>query len=168
MPEITTTNIIEKDLESSYPAEAMSEFLNNEKAFQFAEDRGLEIYVPNNYTLTLDLDGGSQYEEYKRRIATFRRFFDVCAIEETVSKSGNTHVIISLMDAMTTPERIAAQAILASDWKREMFSLVRRTNAIGPDPILLFEKPDSGAEFVPGLEKKVVKKETTFVEEQAA
>ena len=54
------------------------------------------------------------------------------------SKSGNYHILVDLPAKTSTTERLALQAMLGSDWKREMLNL-RRYQDGETNPMVLFK-----------------------------
>lgn len=89
--------------------------------------------------LQLDLDTLEQEEQYNRMRPHVEEIYPITDIIETPSKSGNKHVRIFTAYPLSVEERIALQAILGSDPKKELSSLRRWLNE-DPLPILLFEK----------------------------
>jgi hypothetical protein len=90
--------------------------------------------------LQIDLDTPEQEEQYRRMLPHVEDVYDVTDVIESESKSGNKHVRIYTAYPLSVEERIALQAILGSDPKKELCSL-RRWLSGDPIPILLFEKP---------------------------
>jgi hypothetical protein len=81
------------------------------------------------------------------RTATYRRL---------KSRNGNTHVVINLSWDMPQAERIAWQAAMGSDFKREALSLAYA--AMGQhSPVLLYSRKEEVALYVPILPKLAVR-----------
>ena len=71
------------------------------------------------------------------------------------SRSGRSHVIIDLSWNMPQAERIAWQATMGSDFKREALSLARA--AMGQmSPVLLYSRKEEVALYVPILPRPVL------------
>ncbi len=103
-----------------------------------------QVVLPDDYTLMLD------YDDQPEGVAPFlsEEFFQTLSILEqipgqsatykaSVSKGGNTHVLVHLNLPLSITERIAWQAAFGSDPKREALHLL--SVALGDkNPILLF------------------------------
>jgi hypothetical protein len=121
--------------------------LSNDLAFETAAALGLDVVVPDSNTLVLDIDATSLPAYFFELETMLGNFFKIKKREVTISKSGNYHVYLTMEKSFTVLERIALQAILGSDPKKELLSLVREKN---PDcrlghPILMFEVPRPAA-----------------------
>lgn len=113
--------------------------LGNKDAVERAKELVLETDFPAVNELQLDLDGEEAIQEYEKRRHLFGKVMGVFAELKTPSKSGNVHVRLFTQYRLSTAERIAYQAILGSDWKRELFSMRRYVDK-DEHPTLLFEK----------------------------
>jgi hypothetical protein len=71
----------------------------------------------------------------------FRSYLGPLTYRATKSKSGNTHVYVTLPEPLPVFERIALQAILGSDAKREMLNFIRAKRGDSGEPILMYEVP---------------------------
>ena len=104
---------------------ATSEYcIDSSIAFELAEEEGLEVVLPDDYTLQLDIDSDIQYAEYEERFPFFERFFSIKSIEIKPSKNGlpHQHITIKLENPVTNRERIFLQLMLGSHYKREIYS----------------------------------------------
>lgn len=122
--------------------------------FKCAEALGLECltFMPDSPILTIDLDTPEAVREFEDRL---RLFFGVCDQElgyrgitqelRTVSNSGNTHVYLLFDRPLTTELRVAFQAALGSDHKRELFESMRRAFRLRDEGPVLFETPAEAA-----------------------
>lgn len=103
-----------------------------------ATQRGLAVVYARENVLQLDLDT----EDAKRQYAKLRPLVETFWIIENEtswpSKSGNLHVELTLSRPLPAPMRIALQAILGSDPKRETFCLAKYAKD-DPNPIMLFK-----------------------------
>lgn len=125
---------------------------NLETAEAYAVEHNLTVHYPGPNELTLDLDTPTQVKQFEDIYPFFCKLFRVKSMRKTRSKNGGTHVYINMEttllksdpDRYTQPlysaNKIAMQAALGSDPKRELLSMVRSlTN--DKCPSLLFEIP---------------------------
>lgn len=109
------------------------------------EKAGLEVVVPAPNQVQIDIDGVEQYEKYVDLIKILSSgdfWVNIDNIKEIPSRSngpGKYHITITFDRPISDWERIAWQASLGSDCKRELFSCVRLRNN-EPIPICFFEK----------------------------
>lgn len=115
-----------------------------------SEDKSLKPHIQ------IDLDSDEAWEDFQDRwgrmiqeskgvLHPFLTNNESCWLV-TRSKSGNRHVYILLAANYTALERIACQALLASDMKREFFGMIRAFQDRTKRPAsVLFETP---VEFV--------------------
>lgn len=91
--------------------------------------------------LQIDLDTDLAYETFKQQLKFLRRTrqLEIISVRKFTSRSGNRHVSITLTQNLPIMERIALQAALGSDVRREMCNWGRaRNNA--PYPIILIHR----------------------------
>lgn len=130
------------------------------------KDLGLEdtyfVDVATDRTIQLDID--IPYTDplparFYDGLAIFaRRLDDVCALDSPAgktasyrklqSRNGRTHVSITLNWDMPQAERIAWQAVLGSDFKREALSLAYAAQG-QQSPVLLYSRIAEEAIYVP-------------------
>lgn len=126
--------------------------LSNDTAFERAAEAGLDVVVPDEYTLTVDYDAPVIDTAFFETLEILQKFYPV-EIEKTLrSKSGNYHIYLRSTEPLTDLEKVALQAILGSDPKRELFSFVRVKEGGLGYPSILFEKKVTDApaqEYVP-------------------
>lgn len=91
---------------------------------------GLVVKVADDLHLYLDLDTTTSIEQFLRMIPVFEEHFKVIRWDATYSKSRNVHVIVSLGRSLSEDKRIALQAVLGSDPKKEMASVRRSLEGI--------------------------------------
>ena len=111
-----------------------------------AEAQGFVAVRPGLNQLQLDIDDDAAYQTYVRNSGILRKYWLVKDVQERPSKSGQSghrHITITLGRNVSDVERIALQAVLGSDLKREQFSLVRILEK-DPLPTLFFEKDNGG------------------------
>jgi hypothetical protein len=112
-----------------------------EESVRHARRLNLIADVAEENELQIDLDTPEQEEQYRRMRPHVEDIYDIEDVIETPSKSGKTHVRIFTAYPLSVEERVALQAILGSDPKKELCSL-QRWLAGDEIPILLFEKPE--------------------------
>lgn len=108
---------------------------------QKAEERGLEIKYPKPNELFVDIDNARDFARFKVLVEMFSRMETVTRWVETPSASGgqHRHVVVTLGRNVTEFERIAFQAMLGSDLKRELLSYERQKTGSHPHPSVFFE-----------------------------
>jgi hypothetical protein len=115
---------------------------NTAEAKEKALAAGIEVIVSDDYQLQLDLDTPADLQRWVKLEPWVRKQLSVHCIERWLSKSGNTHVLIRLSYPMPPVERVAWQAGLGSDRKRELLSL--RDIKVGNEfPCMLFRPKDA-------------------------
>ncbi|HET9285660.1 MAG TPA: hypothetical protein VFR24_27220 [Candidatus Angelobacter sp.] len=96
-----------------------------------------DIIRSDPITLLLDLDTEAALAQYERVLPIVKAEFSINYIEKWKSKSGNTHIAITLSDPFPFEERLALQAALGSDGVREALSLKCLLNKC-TEPSILF------------------------------
>lgn len=122
------------------------------KSSQHALDRAfqerLRIRVPEGDELLVDIDSEEAFESFQERYQMLSDLGIVNGYSKNPSKSGEPgryHIVVKVnvykpRDGFVTPlERIALQAILGSDYKREANSY-RRILDGDPIPTLFYER----------------------------
>jgi len=123
----------------------MSEDNEIDHSSQFSLDKarkeGLRVVVPTAFELQIDIDSEEALFEFERRYDFARQLGLVSSYSMRPSKSGGEryHVTARVPLKITPLERITLQAILGSDWRREILSL-ERLNKGDAIPTLFFEK----------------------------
>ena len=109
------------------PEDVLEYGLDSSVVIDFAEQEDLQIIFPDEYTLQLDIDSGTQYDAYLSRLEFFKKFFSIKSTEIKPSKEGlpHQHITIKLEHPVTDIERIFLQLVLGSDLKREVYSFLR-------------------------------------------
>lgn len=95
---------------------------------QMADDNNCELVYPEHNQIQIDIDSEEAWQTHKELLELYESRFDYirkCVV--TPSKSGlpHRHVTITLNNTVDAVERIALQAALGSDRKRELISLSR-------------------------------------------
>lgn len=113
-----------------------------------AREMGLLVIYPIYDELLLDLDRPSDVALYYERIADLSEHYPFRSDLKTTSKNGRTHMYVSLdmpkERKLTDYERVALQAVLGSDHKREIYNLARIQRG-DTHPTVLFETAKEAA-----------------------
>lgn len=122
------------------PAE-LEEYFGRTKreSFKRATDAGLEIVKPGATDIQIDLDTPIVPDTFMHRVMMAEDLGLVKKFSEkaTPSKGGNWHVTLQATRPLTPLDRLMLQALLGSDWKREMLSYQRYLNG-DMEPSVLF------------------------------
>ncbi len=114
-------------------------------SLDFARKEGLRIVLPTANELLIDIDSDADYSRFTQAYARLcdLDLFEPTGFVTTPSRNGGEgrHISIHLRKRVTPLERIALQAILGSDWKRELYSLARLQDG-DAIPTLFFELAD--------------------------
>jgi hypothetical protein len=123
----------------------------NDDPYETAKAQGVDIVLPGPRELFLDIDDDESMAHYEAMLAfcTNDPLFPMREIKRTVSPGANWHVYVEVfskepLDPMT---RIALQAALGSDRKRELLSALRIHFGLDRPPTVFFERPgEEGAD----------------------
>jgi len=115
------------------------EYLEIEKQLLNETAQKSHIVPANDFILQLDIDSEEGYQQYKKGMEMVQNNIPLLHIVETMSKSGGKHITIYLAEAMDVWKRLALQAILGSDFKREALNFNRIIHN-DPFPILFYEE----------------------------
>src|SRR5690242_9392980 len=102
---------------------------------------GVVMRDPQDNVLQLDIYTGAQMDQYEKQRAILESIIPIEQTVKTVSKSGKTHLYIRIKARLSPEERIALQASLGSDPKREILTL-RNLRDKRAYPLFLYEKPE--------------------------
>lgn len=126
----------------------------NDDPREVADRLGLEMVLPGPRDLFVDLDNAADTKHYVSMLALLAEIAgkDVSESKVTESAGGNKHAYLlsSFLDEFDECSRerailrIALQACLGSDRKRELLSLLRVLLRMDRPPTVFFERP--GAE----------------------
>lgn len=108
---------------------------------RLAEESGCELLLPDDHTIQLDLDDGYSQKVLDNGLEIIRQTMKANVVDDYRSKGGGRHVIISTSLPLSDFERIAIQAFLGSDPKREALAW-RRLKLGFPHPQMLFKPLD--------------------------
>lgn len=124
--------------------ESESDFVapNSARAFVEAAAHNLRITTPGSADLQIDIDSAEAFDTYKSHKEILNKFWVILQEVIADSKSGKPwrkHITVTLKNPITPLERIALQACLGSDRKRELLSLEQLKNN-DPHSTLFLEK----------------------------
>lgn len=127
------------DAEAKYDFET----IKSDFAICGAKLKSLDIVLPRDNELQIDIDSDVAFAMYQKNLDKFQLHV-ATVIEETVtpSKSGDPckkHIVLTLDRNIEPSERIMYQSFLGSDPTRELLSYVRLING-DPNPTLFYEK----------------------------
>lgn len=98
---------------------------------------GCTVLYPRGNELQLDIDSEEDLEFFHAQSRLLTEIFDAVEVETLISRSGGRHILVTLPYAIPPAERIALQAVLGSDRKRELLNY-RRVVRRDPHPMCLF------------------------------
>lgn len=107
-------------------------------AFVYAKEQGLDVRYPMANELFVDIDDEHSQKVFDENYLLIEGTTGLSATPSRRKENGR-HIIVTLNRNVTPIERIALQAALGSDPRREAHSL-RRYFAGDPLPTLFFEK----------------------------
>lgn len=113
----------------------------NQEQIEQARAAGLDVIEPGPDEIFVDLD--SQQDQYvmEALLPLFsQNGLAIEVVKVSRSRNGNKHAYLKAGRSLTDLERVALQAILGSDRKREAMGFLRILNGIAP-VTLFFEKP---------------------------
>jgi hypothetical protein len=108
----------------------MEEYSMMETAHQKGERLGLQVIIPATNELQIDLDTEEEFQHFQSMWGVWVYNGFGGGMKTAPSKSGypHRHITITLLDDVTPWQRIALQAALGSDPKREILSAIRIYN----------------------------------------
>lgn len=114
-----------------------------EDPYQEAKKLGLDVVLPKANELFIDIDNPADEDWLHLMLGVLEdNGIIVMNSKETTSKSGGKHVYLELPERELTPlERVALQACIGSDRKRELLSLLRIWLMAERPPTTFFEVP---------------------------
>jgi hypothetical protein len=110
--------------------------------YKVAAEMGLNVVVPTQFELQLDIDSEEQYKDFlKNLISLINETKESFTFVEKYSKSGppKRHITVTSKTEMGVWQRIALQFYLQSDPVREGINC-KRVILGHPTPIVFFEK----------------------------
>ncbi len=125
--------------------------LASRAAYAYAEANNLRVVLPKDNELQIDIDSDADFAQFTQ---AYDKLFGVDFVlpmkfDVTPSRNGGEgrHITVTLHKPIDPLTRIALQAVLGSDWKRELFGLVRLHND-DPNPTLFYETPEETPDAV--------------------
>ncbi|SRR6266566_3519952 len=110
---------------------------------KFAQKNDLELVIPGDDQLQIDIDCSEDLETFNRHLLIFQEKFPgaIFTVTKSRSKLEGKHITITVPGKkFSVVERIAYQAALGSDRKRELLSLFDWDSG-RKLPTVFFEKP---------------------------
>jgi hypothetical protein len=101
--------------------------IDNEGVIENVKKAGYEVIEANDYQLLLDIDDNQQYKIFLDRFELFKKFFGeeiTYDMRPSIGGLPGRHIIIQLQQPMGILERIAWQASMGSDPKKEFNNLL--------------------------------------------
>lgn len=136
----------------------MSELgLNVDRAAAKAEEEGFTVIRSDENHLLLDFDSSGPHHKVMEPPPQFYAILEVMQsagfnayeVDRWQSKSGlGLHVLVKLDNSMPALARVAIQAVMGSDPKRELLSVLRVLLGI-QEPSLLFKPASEGLDNIP-------------------
>ena len=122
----------------SHPAETDSLVVGYTPYVPRQAPDGCVMVWPRASELLLDLDSAQAVQDFVARLPLFEELFGAYRIRIWASRRKGMHVWIRSGYCLSPERRIALQAALGSDWKREMLGIKRVVSGIST-PSLLFK-----------------------------
>jgi hypothetical protein len=111
--------------------------------YRAARDKGLSVVKPSKHELFIDIDNDEDLAHYEAMCDVMdSALLPVHEVRRTRSSGGNWHIVAKTAQELTPIERIALQAALGSDRKRELLSILRIWREPGVPPTVFFEKTE--------------------------
>ena len=106
---------------------------------EVADENGQIVVYPAKNECQLDIDSEEHLKRYKERLSKLRDYFPMVKAKQTPSRQkGHYHVTLQFSRDLTMWQRIALQAVLGSDERRELLNCIRALNG-DKNPTRLFE-----------------------------
>lgn len=98
------------------------------------------IHTPTAYQLFIDIDSEEQLKYFRRAYNDFKADLGLLSYDLKKSRTaGHYHIRVTLNAQTGIRDRILLQAVLGSDPKRELLSLIRLERGISPEIAFLEE-----------------------------
>lgn len=101
---------------------------------------------PNELFVDLDVQADLRVLEHLLKVLEHNGVEAVITRNTPSRTAGHAHVVVRVDRVLTPLERIALQACLGSDRKRELLALLRVWAGVSYAPTVFFEEPDGEAE----------------------
>ena len=111
-----------------------------------AKKHGQVCVYPGAHELFVDIDCQEDRDWLDEQLAVLSKMnFELEVVREIPSKSGGArcHVYLHSPRELSNMDRIALQACLGSDRRRELLSIMRTFLKVGRAPTIFFEKPEN-------------------------
>jgi hypothetical protein len=115
---------------------------NSQRAIDEAARLGLDVVFPADNELQIDIDSDADYSVFCEHLGILDRHYGAPSdVVEKPSRSGGErrHITVTLHHKVTNTERIMLQALLGSDRKREILSLLQERDG-DAHPTLFLER----------------------------
>lgn len=103
----------------------LKESVTKEQLEQIAAEKKCELIVPKSNEVFIDIDTLQQREQLFKQLVILDDNGIDYDLKEWKSKSGNTHYVVRLPFELSDALRVAFQAALGSDPKRELLACLR-------------------------------------------
>ena len=108
-----------------------------------AKELGLRVVLPADNELFLDIDDAKSMEHYLDMLTVLDENNIKYETRATESAGGNNHIYVTLATEVSPQLRIALQAALGSDRKRELLSALRIMLHLDCPATVFFEVPSA-------------------------
>lgn len=115
---------------------------SSQSAYDKADRDGLEVVLPTDKQLFIDIDNDFAFAVFERNYEVFLRFYSdagIYAVKPSKSGGEKKHITVTMSEPVDPTERLVLQAFLGSDLRREFLGL-QRIKANDPHPTLFLEK----------------------------
>ncbi|SRR6266700_1463941 len=113
-------------------------------ALEKAKADNLKIVYPKSNELQIDIDRPEDYAVWQAHRGVLDEYFRIVKVVETPSnEKGHLHITVTIDGVLNPFERIAFQAVLGSDRKRELLGLIMNKLGHESRPTLFLEKKDA-------------------------
>jgi hypothetical protein len=126
----------------SGPEKARCPHNTSKAAIIWAAEHNLDVRIPGDFELFLDIDTPEDRATFERNRELINEAYGIDEVVETTSRGGHTHIVVTVDVPVSIVERIALQAVLGSDRRREAHSM-RRFFEGEATPTLFFERKKS-------------------------
>lgn len=115
---------------------------STQRALDYAREQGLQVVVPKNDELLIDIDSDAAYHTFESNYPLVAGLYPTAGYQVSPSrtKPEGKHIHLQLGCTLNPFERVALQCILGSDLHRELYSVERIRNG-EVAPTLFYEKP---------------------------
>lgn len=115
-------------------------------ALEKAKSENLKVVYPKPTELQLDIDRAEDYAVWQAHRSILDEYFKIVKVVEVPSQEkGHMHITVTVEKGFNPFERIAFQAVLGSDRKREILGLIMNKLGHESKPTLFLEKKDAAS-----------------------